>query len=230
VKSTRTKTASQTSSYKVGYCKPPVQHRFAKGQSGNPRGGSRKRKDDAHEEKIKSLIIDEAYREVALRDGDNVVKLPVMQAVIRQLALAAAKGQPRSQRMLADLVRWVEGDRRELKLEYLKTMIEYKSVWEQELERRQRLGLTGPEPLPHPDDILIDFSTGEVTINGAWTKEQKAAQDEMIARKEGFEADAEILEEALRRIPDNPQMAKALRDVQKYLRAIAEFKQQRSRA
>ena len=153
-----------------------------------------------------------------------------MQAVIRQLALAAAKGQPRSQRMLADLVRWVEGDRRELKLEYLKTMIEYKSGWEQELERRQRLGLTGPEPLPHPDDILIDFSTGDVTINGAWTKEQKAAQDEMIARKEGFEADAEFLKEALRRIPDNPQMAKALRDVQKYLRAIAEFKQQRSRA
>jgi hypothetical protein len=70
-----------------------------------------------------------------------------MQAVIRQLAVAAAKGQPRSQRMLADLVRWVEGDRRELKLEYLKTMIEYKSGWEQELERRQRLGLTGPEPM-----------------------------------------------------------------------------------
>jgi hypothetical protein len=58
----------------------------------------------------------------------------------------------------------------------------------------------------------------------------KAAQDEMIARNEVFEADAEILEEALRRIPDNPQMAKALRDVQKYLGAIAEFKQQRSRA
>jgi hypothetical protein len=173
---------------------------------------------------------DEACREVALRDGDNVVKLPVMQAVIGQLALAAAKGQPRSQRMLADLVRWVEGDRRELKLEYLKTMIEYKSGWEQELERRQRLGLTGPEPLSHPDDILIDFSIGEVTINGAWTKEQKAAQDEVIARKERFEADAEILEEALRRIPDDPQMAKALRDVQKYLGAIAEFKQQRSRA
>jgi hypothetical protein len=67
-----------------------------------------------------------------------------------------------------------------------------------------------------------------VTINGAWTKEQKAAQDELIARKEGYEADAEILEEALRKIPNNPQMAKALRDVQKYLRAIAEFKQQRS--
>jgi hypothetical protein len=166
VKSTRTKTASQTSIYEVGYCKPPVQHRFAKGQSGNPKGGSRKRKDDAHEEKIKSLIIDEAYREVALREGNNVVKLPVMQAVIRQLALAAAKGQPRSQRMLADLVRWVEGDRRELKLEYLKTMIEYKTHWEEKLERRKRQGLTGPEPIPHPDDIIVDLFTGEVTFKG----------------------------------------------------------------
>jgi hypothetical protein len=127
----------------------PAQHRFVKGRSGNPKGGSGKRRNDAHEERIKSLIIDEAYREVALREGDNVIKLPVIQAVIRQLAMAAAKGQPRSQRMLADLVRWVEGDRRELNLEFLKTMIEYKQYWDQELERRERLGLAGPEPLPH---------------------------------------------------------------------------------
>jgi hypothetical protein len=81
----------------------------------------------------------------------------VIQAVIRQFAVAAAKGQPRSQRLLADLVRWVEGDRRELNLEFLKTMIEYKQYWDQELDRRERLGHAGPEPLPHPDDILIDF-------------------------------------------------------------------------
>jgi hypothetical protein len=105
-----------------------------------------------------------------LSEGNNVVKLPVMQAVIRQLALAAAKGQPRSQRMLADLVRWVEGDRRELKLEYLKTMIEYKTHWEEKLERRKRQGLTGPEPIPHPDDIIVDLFTGEVTFKGAPNK------------------------------------------------------------
>ena len=62
----RTKVASKTSRYEVGYCKPPAQHRFVKGRSGNPKGGSGKRRNDAHEERIKSLIIDEAYREVAL--------------------------------------------------------------------------------------------------------------------------------------------------------------------
>ena len=95
------------------------------------------------------------------------------EAVIRQLA--AAKGQPRSQRMLADLVRWVEGDRRELKLEYLKTMIEYKTHWEEKLERRKRQGLTGPELIPHPHDIIVDLFTGEVAFKGHLTKEQKDA-------------------------------------------------------
>jgi hypothetical protein len=72
----------------------------------------------------------------------------VIQAVFRQLAMAAAKGQPRSQRMLADLVRWVEGDRRELKLEYLKTMIEYKTHWEEKLERRKAKDLPDPNRFP----------------------------------------------------------------------------------
>jgi hypothetical protein len=225
----RTKVASKTSRYEVGYCKPPAQHRFVKGRSGNPKGGSGKRRNDAHEERIKSLIIDEAYREVALREGDNVIKLPVIQAVIRQLAMAAAKGQPRSQRMLADLVRWVKGDRRELNLEFLKTMIEYKQYWDQELERRERLGLAGPEPLPHPDDILIDFGTGEVTFKGHRTREQKAAQEEMIALKEGLEADAKILEELVQKLPNNRRLAKALGENRKYLCAVAEFEQAPSR-
>jgi hypothetical protein len=44
--------------------------------------------------------------------------------------------------------------------------MEYKHNWEQELERRARLGLSGPEPLPHPDDIIIDRKTDQVIING----------------------------------------------------------------
>jgi hypothetical protein len=74
----------------------------------------------------------------------------------------------------------------------------------------RHLGLAGPEPLPHPDDILIDFRTGEVTFKGPRTREQKAAQEEMIALKEGLEADAKILEELVQKLPNNRRLAKAL--------------------
>jgi hypothetical protein len=68
--------------------------------------------------------------------------------------------------------------------------MEYKHNWEQELERRARLGLSGPEPLPHPDDIIIDRKTDQVIINSPMTKEEKVEWDKMYARIE--ECDREI--------------------------------------
>ena len=38
-------------------------------------------------------------------------------------------------------------------------------------------GLTLPEPLPHPDDIVIDMKIGQVGITGPMTKEDKAEWD-----------------------------------------------------
>ena len=68
----------------------------------------------------------------------------------------------------------------------LQIAIEYKCNWEQELERRARLGVTGPEPLPHPDDIVIDMKTDRVIIKGPMTKEEKAEWDRMYARGRGM--------------------------------------------
>ncbi len=76
--------------------------------------------------------------------------------------------------------------------ELLQTAIEYKQHWEAELERRQRLGLTGPDPLPYPDDIFIDMKTGQVIIKGPMTKEDKAEWDRLYDRVE--ESDREIAE------------------------------------
>ena len=66
----------------------------------------------------------------------------------------------------------------------LQTAIEYKIHWEQELERRASLGVSGPEPLPHPDDIIIDTRTGQVIVKGPMTKEDKVKWDRMYARVE----------------------------------------------
>ena len=62
--------------------------------------------------------------------------------------------------------------------EYLQAAIEYKINWEQELDRRKALGIKGPpDPLPHPDDVIVNMRTGSVEIRGPMTPEDKALWD-----------------------------------------------------
>jgi hypothetical protein len=61
----------------------------------------------------------------------------------------------------------------------LETAIEYKTQWEDELERRTALGIVGPDPIPHPDDVIINVKTGEVHITGPVTKQEKVKWDRL---------------------------------------------------
>lgn len=81
--------------YEVGYGKPPKPTQFKKGQSGNPRGrpkGSKSKLPRLNEERMKTIILEEAYRNITVRDGMRNVTVPIAQAVLRSLAVNAVKG------------------------------------------------------------------------------------------------------------------------------------------
>lgn len=69
---------------------PPDEHKFKKGQSGNPAGRPRKKK-STFEDDIKAVFGEE--REVII-DGKKEVKT-IRQLILQQIGIGAAKGDPK---------------------------------------------------------------------------------------------------------------------------------------
>lgn len=185
--------------YDVGYGKPPKDTRFKPGQSGNPKGrprGSKNKRPGLHEERMKDIILDEAYRDITINEGHRSVTIPMAQAVMRSMAVNAAKGQHRAQRLFAELLDSVESSRKILHDQWLDTAITYKVGWEKELRRREQLGITDlPEPLPHPDHVKIDMIEGTARVVGPTTKEEKAEYDWFVERRGMFEDELRHLQD-----------------------------------
>lgn len=165
----------ETAEYDVGYRKPPVTTRFKPGKSGNPKGrpkGAKSTVPKLAEERIKKLIIEEAYRTIPIVEKGRRISIPMITAVLRAVAMNAARGNNRAAGLFTTLVSKTEAENAKLAREWFGTAIDYKQAWTKELARRDRLGLKLPEPVPHPDDIVLDARTMEVKIKGPMTKDE----------------------------------------------------------
>jgi Family of unknown function (DUF5681) len=194
-------------SYAVGHGRPPEATRFKPGKSGNPkgrpkgngkgRGKSRSNSPEAKQhERLKAIILEEAYRTIKVNDGLGQVTVPMAQAVMRSLAVTAAKGNTRAQKLFAELLAETELSNKQADDDWHLAAIEYKSNWEMELERRKLHGITAlPDPMPHPDDIIVDFRKNTVSIHGPMDKHELADLDLWLTRKNDNEAELQAFKE-----------------------------------
>jgi len=199
-----------TTEYDVGYRKPPRNTRFKKGQSGNPKGrprGSRnRRKSDPVgllDERLKDIVLEEAYRTIKVNDGPRQIDVPMAQAVVRSLAHSAVKGNARAQRLFTELLSFTEQARKRDNQALFETAVEYKLGWQKEIERCKRLGIEPPEPIPHPDHVEIDPRTGAVRFRGPMTEEEKFEWDWWKDRKAEWEREVPRLRAELAAEPDH---------------------------
>jgi hypothetical protein len=101
---------SQANSPYVGYRHPPAG--FSKGQSGNPAGRPKgaKNKPRAQSERLRSLMLKEAYRPIKVAKDGEEITVPLAQAVFMALAEAAAKGEARAQAMFLKIIGTTEDE------------------------------------------------------------------------------------------------------------------------
>lgn len=86
-----------TSSYEVGYCKPPRHTRFKPGISGNPRGRPKDAKG------LKTIVRETLTAKVKVRTASGEKKMTRMEAVLQKTVELGMKGNPRALMQLITL-------------------------------------------------------------------------------------------------------------------------------
>jgi Family of unknown function (DUF5681) len=206
------------------YRKPPVEHRFKKGTSGNPKGRPPKKKAVqpgfgalGTADRLGAMALDEAGRPVTVREGDEVSEIPAMQALLRTMFRAAAQGDAKAGRQLLEVIARAESARTEKALGVLQFSHQYKEMHAPIFEKHEREGLDPPDIYPHPDDVIINEATGEVTIDGPKTKEEAGARK--AVRKQALESMRRYpeVEAALAKKPTNRALRREFKELKKYL-------------
>ncbi|PLX33639.1 MAG: hypothetical protein C0605_16000 [Hyphomicrobiales bacterium] len=104
---------------------------------------------------INTLIREEGERMVTVRENGRTYKMPFKQAVMRAQGATALKGSPYAQRYILD--KWEQCEREEAEeiAEENEIYRRYQERWWAEIEQARREGKPLPNPIPHPDDIII---------------------------------------------------------------------------
>jgi hypothetical protein len=90
--------------YSVGYQKPPKHTQFQPGQSGNPKGRPKK------VSTVNELLLKELQSRISITINGKSHKIPLKQAMAKQLVRKAASGDLKAARLLLDQICEVKTD------------------------------------------------------------------------------------------------------------------------
>ena len=138
------------------YRKPPVEHQFKKGKSGNPNGRPKKKAvqpglgalGGGIADRLGAMTMEEATRLVTVREGDQVSEIPALQALLRTMFRASAQGDTKAGRQLLDLISRTETARTGTAIEILQFAVQYKERYTPIFDMHERMGRDPPISIP----------------------------------------------------------------------------------
>jgi hypothetical protein len=176
--------------YETGYGKPPAHARFAKGQSGNPKGRPRRPKPAAPsptDMSARKMLEHELYRIVPLRENGKLIELPAYQATARSYVNEGIKGKRLTQKSILKEARQLEQENLELQVAEYFRLVALKRQGKKLIADHQARGLPPPVLLPHPDDIcIIDPFRYIARVDGPETEEQAHYYAEFAAYRDAL--------------------------------------------
>lgn len=206
--------------YDIGYSKPPIATRFEKGKSGNPGGRPKRQKvQDVTQEATKALLLEEAFRALKIKDGDKVVTMPALQALIRSTVNGGIKGNHRQQRTFLQALMKIEEEKLADWKSRADVFIEHKLIVEEEREKAMALGRQPPEFFPNPDHFALD-ETGQLIVRGPLFASEKEHYEKLFKLRAELEEETRWIERELEANGTNPLLKRQHARVCKWIKKL----------
>lgn len=187
----------------TGYKDPPQEHRWKPGgPSPNPGGRPRKTRSQLGTSgsiDLADVIMHEVYRPIEIRENGKAEEMPMIQAIIRRLNVAGAQGNLAAAKTVLSFVQAIEQKRFDDKVALFDAMRAYKISWQETFAECDRAGRPRPDPVPHPDDVIIDSRDGTVKFNGPINAHHKDLWDVAQLRKSACEHELAALKKEMRK-------------------------------
>jgi len=97
-------TSNDDKDYEVGYGKPPKEHQFKKGQSGNLKGRPKGSKNGS------TMLQEQFFSSVTITENGRRKRVPALEVMFRCLIKAAIEGDGRSQDRVIKLLAYADAD------------------------------------------------------------------------------------------------------------------------
>lgn len=157
---------AKKSQYEVGYGKPPIHSRFAKGKSGNPHGRPHGSQNKRSPEGFSNTFLEEGRRLIEVRENGTVKMMPNDRALIRKVIGLAGAGDMKAMKIVLDELRAQETRLSDKKSALFAAAVDFKRRHAEETKQRRMRGEPEIKYMYHPDDFHLNFETESVTYVG----------------------------------------------------------------